>query len=76
MEKIEIYERLKPFEHERNIQLALSELKLTDDANLSNDEIHGLWHWVSKSLDVAFSDDDHHPMWAIESELAQAYNRT
>ncbi|ACH64694.1 hypothetical protein GNP82_07995 [Aliivibrio fischeri] len=76
MKRIELYERLKPFEHERNIQLALSELKLTDDVNLSNDEIYSLWHWVSKSLDVTFSDDDHHSMWAIESELAQAYNRT
>ena len=75
MKRITVIDRLTPYKHERNVQLALEHLFNSDTEELTNDEIHGIWHWVSKSIDVELSDDDNHPIYALESDLAASYQR-
>jgi len=58
-----------------DIQGALKELSQSSSYILSNDEIHSVWHYISKSLDHTFSDDESHPLWLIEAELSRAYKR-
>jgi hypothetical protein len=75
MKRSELVKRLKPFKHQRNIELALEGLQSVDSENVSNEEIGDTWHWVSKALDVEFSDDENHPTWQLEQELSIAYKR-
>lgn len=75
MKRAALLERLTPFKSQRDIELAIETLNESDSDDLTNDEIHSVWHWVSKSLDHEFSDDENHPTWQLELELSQAYKR-
>lgn len=75
MKRAAILQRLEPFKPQRDIELAIETLKECESEELSNDEIGRVWEWVSKSIDHEFSNDENHPAWKLELELAQAYKR-
>lgn len=75
MKRAELLERLKSFMPQRDIELAIETLNESDSAEVTNNETGCVWEWVSKALDHTFSDDENHPAWALELELAQAYTR-
>ncbi|WP_390241074.1 hypothetical protein [Vibrio sp. R78045] len=75
MKRSTLIEKLIPYKRERNIELALEELDNPNTEDISNDEIHSVWHRVSKVLDHEYSNDDHHPLLQVEAQLAATYDR-
>lgn len=75
MKRAPLLQSLSPFKFQRNIEIAIEILKKSDSEDLTNDEIGSVWEWVSKALDHEFSDDENHPTWKLELELAQTYQR-
>lgn len=75
MKRSALIEKLIPYKSERNIELALEELGNPNTEDLSKDEIHNVWLRVSKALDRDFSDDDQHPLYKVEAQLAAEFDR-
>lgn len=75
MKRAVIKQRLIPYKSQMDIKLAIETLNETDNEDLTNDEIGIIWEYVSKSLDHKFSDNENHPIWQLELDLAQTYKR-
>lgn len=67
--------KLKPYKEQTQISHALEILSQSNDEIVENEDIEDVWERVSKSIDCTFSDDEEHPIWALEEELASLYKR-
>ena len=58
------------------IGYAIEEISASSDESISNEEVKGVWGWVSKALDHSYSDDCEHDAWSLEVELSVVYSRS
>ena len=52
---------------------ALAIIEENNSIDLTNTEIGIIWEYISKAIDISFSDDDNHDAWKLEVELKEAY---
>jgi len=76
MNRLQLIERLSPYKGQTEIRHALDILAKSDNENVNNLDLGDIAERVSVSIDHKFSDDENHPMLALEIELSQAYKRT